>query len=96
MLKRDGQGRVSINCNAEPNSAKMLMKTIASVNQLSNYRAVLTWYLERESEEDNVSPNTDLNLSRELVTKLTRHETSDLFDKASSDRPLSIHDQHFS
>ena len=29
----------------------------------------------------DVSPNTNLNLSQELVTKLARHETLDLFDK---------------
>ena len=41
------------------------------------HRAVLTSYLERRREGD-VSPNT-------------RHETSDLFDHASRDRPRSVH-----
>ena len=36
-----------------------------SVNQLSMYRAVLFWYLGRRSEGDNVSPNTNLNISQE-------------------------------
>ena len=47
--------------------------------------------LGKRSEGDTVSPNTDLNLSQESVAKLTRHETSDLFDQASGDRPRSIH-----
>ena len=67
------------------------MKTIVSINQLCICRAVLTWYLERRREVDNVSPNTNLNVSKELWTKPTRHETSDLFDHASRDRPRSLH-----
>ena len=50
------------------------MKTIVSVSQLSIYRAVLMWYLEKRSEGDNICPNTDFNISQEVVTKLTRHE----------------------
>ena len=53
VLKRKGGGKVSIHCSAETNSAEMLIKTI--------YRALLTWYLERRGEGDNVSPNTNLN-----------------------------------
>ena len=39
------------------------MKTIASVNQLSIYRAVLTWYLENRRGGGNVSPSTNLKIS---------------------------------
>ena len=34
---------------------------------------------EVRSGRDYVSANADLNLSQELVTKLTKHETSDLY-----------------
>ena len=57
------------------------MQSIVSLNQLSIYRAVSTWYLERHSEGEQVFPNTNLNMSRDVVTKLTRLETSDLFDR---------------
>ena len=70
----------------------MMMKTIVSVNQLSIYRAVLTGYLARRREGKNVSPNINLSISQELVTKLTRHETSDVFDHASRDRPRCTRD----
>ena len=53
----------------------MLIKTIVSVNQLSSYRAVLTWCLERRNEGYNVSANTNLNISQEQVTTLAQHET---------------------
>ena len=82
VLKREEKGKVSNHNNAEPNSAEMLMKTIVSVNQLSIYKAVLTWYLERRSEGYDVSPNTNLDISRELVTKQMRDETSDLLSTA--------------
>ena len=65
-------------------------KTIVSVNQLSTYRAVLTWYLEKRSEGNNVSPNADLHIS--LRKKLTRHVTSDLFDQASGNGQNSKHE----
>ena len=43
------------------------MKTIVSVNQLSMYRAVLTWYLERRREGNCVSPKHKLqHFSREI------------------------------
>ena len=46
------------------------MKTIVSVNQLSIYRAALTWYLGTRSEGDNVLPNNDLNILQDSVTEL--------------------------
>ena len=82
--------KVSLHYNAETNPAEMLMKTIVSVSQLSMYRTVLTRYLERRCEGDNASPNTNLNISQEPVTKLTRHETSDYFNVASRDRSRSV------
>ena len=48
-------------------------------------------YPERRSEGDEVSPDTNLNISQELVTKFTRHETSALFHMASRNRPRSVH-----
>ena len=51
------KGQVSIHYNAGANSAEMLMKTIVSVSQLRNYRALLTWYFERSGGGDNISPN---------------------------------------
>ena len=48
---------------------------IWTLSQLSIYRAVLTWNRERQREADNISPNTNLNPSQELVTKLTKHAT---------------------
>ena len=42
-------------------------------------------------EKSGISPNTDVNSSRELVTKLTRHETSDLNFLASRNRSRLIH-----
>ena len=52
VLKRGRQGKVSMHCNGQPNSAEVQMTNISSINQLSIYRAVLTWYLERRSEGD--------------------------------------------
>ena len=42
------------------------------VNQLSIYREVLAWYLERRRDGASVSPNTDLNISQGLVTTTFR------------------------
>ena len=89
VLKRK-KGKDSFHCNADPNSADMLLKTIVSVSQFSIYRAVLIWNRGKRSEGDNASLNTNLNLSQEL-TKLTRHEASDLYCLASRDRPRSVH-----
>ena len=63
---------------------------LVSVNQFSIYRAVLIWYVEKRSEWDNISPNTDLNISQESVTKITRHETSYLYCLPSRDRSFLI------
>ena len=78
VLKRK-KFKDSIHYNADPNSAEVLMKTVVSANRLSMSRAVLTWYLENRSEGEIVSQNAFLNILQELVTKLTRHETSDMF-----------------
>ena len=67
------------------------MKAIVSVNQLSISRAVLIWYCGRRSEDDHISPNTNLNISQDTVTNLSRHETPHLFDLASTTRPRSVH-----
>ena len=91
VLKRMRNGKVSIHYNAQPHSGEMLMKTIVSVNQLNFYRAVLTWYLERRSEDDNVPANTYLDISQELGTKLSRCETLDLLDMVSRNRQCSVH-----
>ena len=70
------RGKETIQYNAEPNSAEMLMKTIVSVSQsaLSICRAVLICFREKRSDGDKISPDTDLNNSHELVTKLSWHE----------------------
>ena len=52
VLKRRRKEKVSMHCNGQPNSAEVQMTNISSINQLSIYRAVLTWYLERRSEGD--------------------------------------------
>ena len=49
----------------------------------------MSWYFGQRSEGDNLSPNTNLNFSQELVTKLTRHETSDLLHQASKNEQRS-------
>ena len=71
----------TLHYNAETNSAAMLMKNIA----------VLIWYFEKRSEGENISPNTDLTISQDLVTRVTRHETSEVYCLASSNRPRSEH-----
>ena len=67
------------------------MKTIVSVNQISIYKAGLTWYSEKRCEGDNMCPNTDLDILQKLVTKLTRHETSDLYCLAPRNGQHSMH-----
>ena len=67
--------KFQLTTNTEPSSAEMLMKTILSVFT----KQTLTWYLERRSEEDDVSADAIFNISQKLVTKLSRHETSFLF-----------------
>ena len=52
------------------------MKTIVSVNQLSMYRTVLTWYLERRREGDCLSPNTNVNISVEKSIAFRTQEQS--------------------
>ena len=84
VFKRRGGGKVSIQHNAEPDSAEILMKTIVSMNGRSVETAVLSWCLERRS-------GGNLNISHDPVTKPTRHETSDLFDHTSRNRPRTGH-----
>ena len=50
----------------------MLLKNHRVIHQLSMYRALMIWYGKREG--NNVNPNVNLNISQNLVTKLSRHE----------------------
>ena len=94
VLKRK-KGKDSIHYNGDPISADTFMKTIVSLSELSIYRATLIWYLEKRSEGDNISPTTDFNISQELVTKLPRHDTSELYYLASRGRSLLTHKKNF-
>ena len=95
VLDCKGGGKVSIHYNAEPTSVEMLMKPIASVNQLGMYGALLIWF-GRRREGDNVAPNTNLNIAQNLVTNITRHENHDLFDLALMNRSLRAPQKQFS
>ena len=89
MLQSDEDGRTSIQYNAEPRSAEILLKTIVSINQLSVYCSP-----DLRREGDNVAPNDNLNIAQDFVTNLTRPQTPDLFDRASRNRSRSVHDKN--
>ena len=57
---------------------------------LQIYRAVLILYCGQRLGGDKVAPNTNLNIAHNQVTNRTRHETPDLFDRASRDGPRSV------
>ena len=55
----------------------MLMKTRRDGQSSHFLHSSLDLVLGKRSDGDNVSPNTNLNLSQELVTNHTRHGSSE-------------------
>ena len=66
---------------------------IVSVNQLSIYRPIITWYI-GERNMDNIVPDVNLNITQNLVTNLTRHEPPDVFDLPFRERLHSVRKQN--
>ena len=67
-------------------SRKVLVRLENQINlrvPASICRAVLIWYCARRSDGDNVSPNTNLNISQNQVANVTRHETPSTAFRAS-------------
>ena len=79
----------------DPRAKDILLKEKHHVSlpvRYLHYRAAMIWY-NGKREGDNVNPNEHLNISQDLVTKLTRHEPPDLFDSALLKRLHTVGNQ---
>ena len=92
IVKRRAQTKRKRNRIDSPQRNPQFSRTVDGDNRVSQSALYLKSSSDlKYGEGGNVSPNTNPNLSQELVTNLARHENSYLFDQASTNGQHSRH-----